>query len=139
MRSRSRAFDYGFPATGQRHRRAVACPYGPDAQEFLFAGSGAGGERAAVAYTILGSCRLAGVDPREHLADVLPRQDDRLTIRIPTSLYQAIKRTAVEHNRSVFDWIVVTVQAGVAQRDERAKLECAFGEAARQLVPLERP
>jgi len=39
---------------------------------FLFAGSDAGGERAAIAYTILGSCRLAGVDPREYLADVLP-------------------------------------------------------------------
>ena len=42
-------------------------------KNYLFAGSDAGGERAAVAYTILGSCRLAGVNPREYLADVLPR------------------------------------------------------------------
>jgi len=41
-------------------------------KNFLFAGSDAGGERAAVAYTILGSCRLAGVNPYEYL-DVLPR------------------------------------------------------------------
>ncbi len=40
---------------------------------YLFAGSDAGGERAAIAYTILGCCRLAGVNPVEYLADVLPR------------------------------------------------------------------
>lgn len=35
--------------------------------------SDAGGRRAAIAYTILGSCRLAGVNPVEYLTDVLPR------------------------------------------------------------------
>jgi transposase len=40
---------------------------------FLFAGSDAGGDRAAVAYTVLGCCALAGVDPVKYLADVLPR------------------------------------------------------------------
>ena len=42
-------------------------------KNYLFAGSDAGSERAAIAYTILGSCRLAGVNPSEYLADVLPR------------------------------------------------------------------
>jgi transposase len=41
-------------------------------KNFLFAGSDAGAERAAIAYTILGSCALAGVNPVEYLADVLP-------------------------------------------------------------------
>jgi transposase len=49
-------------------------------KNFLFAGSDAGGERAAIAYTILGSCRLAGVDPREYLADVLPRLTGRIRL-----------------------------------------------------------
>lgn len=40
---------------------------------FLFAGSDEGGRRAATAYTILGSCRLAGVNPLEYLGDVLPK------------------------------------------------------------------
>jgi transposase len=40
---------------------------------FLFAGSHAGGERAAIAYSILGSCDFAEVNPVEYLADVLPR------------------------------------------------------------------
>ena len=39
----------------------------------LFVGSDAGGRRAAVAYTILSSCRIARVNPVEYLTDVLPR------------------------------------------------------------------
>ena len=40
---------------------------------FLFAGSHAGAERAAIAYSVLASCDLAGVNQLEYLADVLPR------------------------------------------------------------------
>ena len=42
-------------------------------KNFLFAGSDAGAERAAIAYTLLGCCKLADVNPVEYLADVLPR------------------------------------------------------------------
>lgn len=42
-------------------------------KNFLFAGSDAGGVRAAAAYTILGSCALAKIDPVAYLCDVLPR------------------------------------------------------------------
>lgn len=42
-------------------------------KNFLFAGSDAGGERAAIAYTVLGCCQLLGVNPVEYLRDVLPR------------------------------------------------------------------
>jgi transposase len=42
-------------------------------KNFLFVGSDAGGERAAVMYTLLGSCALNDVDPVAYLADVLPR------------------------------------------------------------------
>jgi transposase len=42
-------------------------------RSFLFAGSHAGGDRAAIAYSILASCELADVNPREYLSDVLPR------------------------------------------------------------------
>ena len=50
-------------------------------KNFLFAGSDAGGERAAIAYTILGCCRLAKVNPVEYLADVLPRLARRVRLR----------------------------------------------------------
>lgn len=49
-------------------------------KNFLFAGSDAGGDRAAIAFTILGCCQLAGVDPIEYLADVLPRLTGRVRL-----------------------------------------------------------
>lgn len=42
-------------------------------RNFLFAGSHAGAERAAIAYSVLASCELADVNPIEYLADILPR------------------------------------------------------------------
>ncbi len=49
-------------------------------KNYLFAGSDGGAERAAIAYTILGSCRLAGVDPLEYLRDVLPLMTRKLRL-----------------------------------------------------------
>jgi hypothetical protein len=42
-------------------------------RNWLFCGSDAGGERAAIAFTVLATCRLNGVNPVAYLADVLPR------------------------------------------------------------------
>jgi transposase len=39
---------------------------------YLFAGSHAGAERGAIAYSVLGTCALVDVNPEEYLADVLP-------------------------------------------------------------------
>jgi hypothetical protein len=44
-----------------------------DRKNFLFAGNDDFGERAATAFTILGCCRIVGVNPVEYLADVPPR------------------------------------------------------------------
>jgi transposase len=49
-------------------------------KNYLFAGSDAGAERAAIAYTILGTCRLAGIDPLEYLRDVLPRMTRKVRL-----------------------------------------------------------
>jgi transposase len=40
-------------------------------KNYLFCGSDAGAERAASAYTLLGTCALVGVDPRAYLVDIL--------------------------------------------------------------------
>ena len=40
-------------------------------KNFLFAGNDAGAERAAIAYSVIGSCVLAGVEPVAYLKDVL--------------------------------------------------------------------
>jgi len=42
-------------------------------RNYLFAGSHAGGDRAAIAYSILGTCQLNDINPVEYLAEVLPR------------------------------------------------------------------
>jgi IS66 C-terminal element len=42
-------------------------------KNFLFLGSDAGGERAAVLYTILQSAKLNGLNPEVYLADVIDR------------------------------------------------------------------
>jgi transposase len=62
---------------------------------FLFAGSHAGAERAAIAYSIIGSCELLGIDPVEYLADVLPRlarEDIVLARDVPALLPAAWKK-----------------------------------------------
>ena len=42
-------------------------------KNFLFLGSEAGGERAAILYTVLESAKLGGLDPEAYLADVIDR------------------------------------------------------------------
>jgi transposase len=49
-------------------------------KNYLFAGSDAGAERAAIAYTILGCCRLADVNPVQYLADVLPQLSRKIRV-----------------------------------------------------------
>lgn len=67
-------------------------------KNFLFAGSDAGGQRAAVAYTILACCQLAEVNPVEYLADVLPRLMQPIRIRdVPDVLparWKTLRRAA---------------------------------------------
>jgi hypothetical protein len=58
-------------------------------KNFLFAGSDAGGERAAITYTLLGCCALAEVNPVEYLADVLPRLSRRIRLADVTALLPA--------------------------------------------------
>jgi transposase len=68
-------------------------------KNYLFAGSDTGGERAAIAYTILGCCRLAGVNPVDYLADVLPRLARRVRLRDLADLLPApwqARRQAVD-------------------------------------------
>jgi hypothetical protein len=58
-------------------------------KSYLFAGSDSGGERAAIAYTILGSCRLVGANPVAYLTDVLPRLARRVRLRDLSGLMPA--------------------------------------------------
>jgi transposase len=64
--------------SAERALRAVAL----GRKNYLFAGSDAGGERAAVIYSLLGSAKLNGIDPETYLTAVLRRIADHPINRI---------------------------------------------------------
>ena len=63
-------------------------------RNFLFAGSHAGAERAAIAYSVIATCHLVGVNPQDYLADVLPRLARGIVLRdVPAMAPAAWKRS----------------------------------------------
>jgi transposase len=48
----------------------------------MFAGSDSGGVRAAAMYSLIGTCKLNGIDPRAYLAHVLTHIADHKVNRI---------------------------------------------------------
>jgi IS66 C-terminal element len=61
--------------SGPAVRRGRSC-------HLLFVGSEGGGKSAAIAYTLIGSAKLNGVDPQAWLTDVLGRIADHKITRI---------------------------------------------------------
>ena len=51
-------------------------------KNYLFAGSDAGGERAAAVYSLIGTAKLNGINPEKYLCDVLTRIPDHPINRI---------------------------------------------------------
>jgi transposase len=51
-------------------------------KNYLFAGSDAGGERAAAMYSLLGSAKLNGIDPEAYMTELLRRVADHPINRI---------------------------------------------------------
>jgi len=62
----------------ERALRAVAL----GRKNYLFAGSDAGGERAAAMYSLIGSAKLNGLDPEAYLREVLGRIADHPINRV---------------------------------------------------------
>jgi transposase len=66
-------------------------------KNYLFAGSDAGGERAAAIYSLLGSAKLNGIDPEAYMTAVLRRIADhpinRITELLPWNLFPAAPAT----------------------------------------------
>ena len=74
----------------ERELRAVAL----GRKNYLFAGSDAGGERAAAIYSLIGSAKLNGLDPEAYLREVLTRIADHPINRIGELLPWNITTTA---------------------------------------------
>ena len=64
--------------TAERGMRAVAL----GRKNYLFVGSKAGGKAAAIAYTLIETAKLNGVDPQAWLADTLARLPEHKITRI---------------------------------------------------------
>jgi transposase len=65
-------------------------------KNYLFAGSDAGGERAAAIYSLIGSAKLNGLDPEAYLRDVLTRIADHPISRIEQLLPWNINSSTAE-------------------------------------------
>jgi hypothetical protein len=65
-------------AAAERSLRAVTL----GRKNYLFAGSDAGGERAAVIYSLIATAKLNGLDPEAYLREVLTRIADHPINRI---------------------------------------------------------
>ncbi len=65
-------------------------------KNYLFAGSDAGGERAAAIYSLIGSAKLNGLDPEAYLRQVLTRTADHPINRIDELLPWNISSTPTE-------------------------------------------
>jgi hypothetical protein len=55
-------------------------------KNYLFAGSDAGGRRAAILYTLIETCRLNDIDPEAWLADIVARIADHPINRLDDML-----------------------------------------------------
>jgi transposase len=76
----------------ERALRAVAL----GRKNYLFAGSDAGGERAAAIYTLIGSAKLNGLDPNAYLRHVLERIADHPINRIAELLPWSVTLAATD-------------------------------------------
>lgn len=67
--------------TNNAAKRAIR-PLALGRKNYLFAGSDAGGRRAAILYTLIQSAILNGLDPEAYLRDILARIADHHINRI---------------------------------------------------------
>lgn len=76
----------------ERALRAVAL----GRKNFLFCGSDAGGERAAAIYSLIGTCKLNGIDPQAYLRTVIERIGEHPVNRVhellPWALAEELKQ-----------------------------------------------
>ena len=79
--------------SAERALRAVAL----GRKNYLFAGSDAGGERAAAMYGLIGSAKLNGLDPEAYLRDVLGRIADHPIHRIAELLPWNVPSPEADH------------------------------------------
>ena len=82
MRKLRPYLDYGFLEIDKNSAERSMEPIALGRKNWLFAGSEGGGKSAAIAYTLIETAKLNGVDPQAWLTDVLGRIADHKITRI---------------------------------------------------------
>lgn len=72
-------------------------------KNYLFAGSDSAAERIALAYTVLGTCHLHGVDPEAYITDIIVKlqggwPQSRIDELLPPQWNEARKGSATDHD-----------------------------------------
>ena len=97
-------------------------------RNWTFAGSDAGGRRAAAMYTLIETCKLNDVDPRAWLADVLSRLPEHPSSRVD-ELLSWNWNAVVDQPRHAAVWTIIRATI----------LAAAFGCIPRTRVPSSGP
>ena len=74
--------DHGFLEADNNAAERSMKPIALGRKNFLFVGSEGGGKSAAIAYTLIETAKLNGVDPKAWLTDVLGRIADHKITRL---------------------------------------------------------
>ena len=74
--------DHGFLELDNNAAERSMRPIALGRKNYLFMGSEGGGKSAAIAYTLIETAKLNGVDPQAWLTDVLGRISDHMVNRI---------------------------------------------------------
>jgi len=82
MRKLRPYLDHGCLEADNNGAERALKPVALGRKNYLFVGSEGGGKSAAIAYTLIGSAKLNGVDPQAWLTDVLGRIADHKITRI---------------------------------------------------------
>lgn len=85
--------------TGHRQRALTHLEDAGQLENYLFAGSDLGGERAASSYSLVGSAKLNGMDPEAYLREVLTRIADYPLNRIDDLLPWNLVSTQPTHSK----------------------------------------
>ena len=91
----------GISAFSVPHAKTVVGPTAVGKKNWLFIGGAQAGQRSAIIYTVVESCRRRGLDPLAYLHDVLTRLPRMTNHQIPEVLPAAWAKTQQLKQRAI--------------------------------------
>ena len=91
----------GISAFSVPYAKTVVRPTAVGKKNWLFIGGAQAGQRSAIIYTVVESCRRRGLDPLAYLRDVLSRLPNLTNRQIPEVLPAAWAKTQQLKQRAI--------------------------------------